>query len=384
MKTIDKNVVYIGWVSFFTDMSSNMVTTLLPVFVVYVLNEGVDKLGIIIAIATFISYAFRILFGYLSDKYQIVKPFLIAGYLLSTVSKPLLGFSHSFISVALLQGVERMGKAIRSASKDSLISSYVLNNEHGRTFGFHKMLDIAGELCGAFLIFVIFLFIAQDENSIRFIFKLTVIPGLIAVAIVIFLVKDAPKKMKKDKKVINREDYRLFPVLFIYFGFLFFIMSDQFFILKARDEGFSLSIIPLLVMMLTAVQTFMSYYGGVLSDKIGVIRVMLLSFVFGIFSISLLNINLWLAFAFLGLFTVFSLNAIRAYISEYAKSKGFVFGVFYGGVAVFSALGAIVIGYIWKNYGFENAVLISEAGMGVMFLTLLVWNIFEKSRYSRA
>ncbi|WP_418641328.1 MFS transporter [Sulfurimonas sp. ST-27] len=384
MKSIDKNVVYIGWVSFFTDMSSNMVTTLLPVFVVYVLNEGVDKLGIIIAIATFISYAFRILFGYLSDKYQIVKPFLVAGYLLSTVSKPLLGFSHSFISVALLQGVERMGKAIRSASKDSLISSYVKNNAHGRTFGFHKMLDIAGELSGAFLIFVIFMFIAQDEKSIRFIFELTIIPGLIAVAIVVFLVKDAPKKIKKDKQVINKEDYKLLPVLFIYFGFLFFIMSDQFFILKARNEGFSLATIPLLVMMLTAVQTLMSYYGGVLSDKIGVIRVLLLSFIFGIVSISMLNINLWLAFAFLGLFTVFSLNATRAYISEYANSKGFVYGIFYGGIAVFSALGAIVIGYIWKNYGFENAVIVSEGGMGVMFLTLLVWNIFEKSRYSRA
>ncbi|WP_297442005.1 MFS transporter [Sulfurimonas sp.] len=372
MKNIDKNIFYIGLVSFFTDMSSNMVKTLLPVFVVYVLSEGVDKLGIIIAIATFVSYAFRILFGYLSDKYQIVKPFLIVGYLLSTISKPLLGFSHSFISVALLQGVERMGKAIRSASKDSLISSYVLNNEHGRTFGFHKMLDIAGELSGAFLIFVLFLFIAQDEKSIRLIFELTIIPGLIAVAIVIFLVKDAPKKLKKEKNVINKEDYQLFPILFIYFGFLFFIMSDQFFILKARSEGFSLATIPLLVMMLTAVQTLMSYYGGVLSDKIGVIRVMLLAFIFGIISISMLNVNIWLAFTFLGLFTVLSLNAIRAYISQYSKSKGFVFGVFYGGVAVFSALGAIVVGYIWKNYGFESSVLFSEIGMSFMLVILLL------------
>jgi MFS family permease len=162
-------------------------------------------------------------------------------------------------------------------------------------------------------------------------------------------------------------------------------MSDQFFILKARNEGFSLATIPLLVMMLTAVQTIMSYYGGVLSDKIGVIRVLLLSFIFGIVSISMLNINLWLAFAFLGLFTVFSLNAVRAYISEYAKSKGFVFGVFYGGVAVFSALGAIVIGYIWKHYGFENAVLVSESGMGIMLLVLFFWwNISEKSRNTGA
>ena len=373
MKNIDKNVVYLGWVSYFTDMSSSMVTTLLPVFVVYVLHEGVDKLGIIIAIATFISYAFRVLFGYLSDKYQIVKPFVVTGYFISAVSKPLLAFSHTYASVALLRGVERMGKAIRSASKDSLISSYVKNKQDGRTFGFHKTMDIAGELSGAFIVFLIFMYIAKDEHSIRVIFELTLIPGLIATFIVLFFVKDAPKKPKINEKVLNKEDYKLLPVLFIYFGFLFFIMSDQFFILKARDEGFSLAVIPLFVMMLTAVQTLVSYYGGILSDKIGVIRVMMLAFIFGIVSISMLNINLWFAFAFLGLFTVLSLNAIRAYISAYANSKGFVFGVFYGGVAVFSALGAVVIGYIWKNYNFETALLVSETGMSIMFLALLLW-----------
>ena len=385
MKNIDKNVIYLGWVSFFTDMSSSMITTLLPVFVVYVLHEGVDKLGIIIAIATFISYAFRILFGYLSDKYQIVKPFVVAGYFVSAISKPLLAFSHSYVSVVLLRGVERMGKAIRSASKDSLISSYVKDQKHGKTFGFHKMMDIAGELSGAFIIFLIFMFIAKGEHSIRTIFELTLIPGLIATFIVLFYVKDAPKKINKKQTVINKQDYKLFSVLFIYFGFVFFIMSDQFFILKAKNEGYTLTVIPLFVMMLTAVQTLVSYYGGILSDKIGVVRVMLLAFIFGILSISMMNINLWLAFACLGLFTVLGLNAIRAYISGYAKSKGFVFGVFYGGVAVFSALGALVIGYLWKNYGFENALLFSEIGMGVMFIALLLYGtIFEKAGETRS
>ena len=385
MKNIDKNVVYLGWVSFFTDMSSSMVTTLLPVFVVYVLHEGVDKLGIIIAIATFISYAFRVLFGYLSDKYQIVKPFVVTGYFISAISKPLLAFSHTYMSVVLLRGVERMGKAIRSASKDSLISSYVKNKEDGKTFGFHKTMDIAGELSGAFIVFLIFMYIAKDEHSIRVIFELTFIPGLIATFIVLFFVKDAPKKQKKSENFLNKEDYKLLPVLFIYFGFIFFIMSDQFFILKAKNEGFSLAVIPLFVMMLTAVQTLVSYYGGILSDKIGVLRVMLLAFIFGIVSLFMLNVNLWFAFAFLGLFTVLSLNAIRAYISAYANSKGFVFGVFYGGVAVFSALGAVVIGYIWKNYNFEIALFVSETGMAIMLLLLLLWwAISEKPGDTRA
>ncbi len=353
-------------------MSSNMITTLLPVFVVYVLHEGVDKLGIIIAVSTFISYAFRILFGYLSDKYQIVKPFMVSGYLLSAISKPLLAFSTSFVSVALLRGVERMGKAIRSASKDVLISHYVQNKEHGRTFGFHKMMDIAGELSGAFLIFLIFLYIPKDEHSIRMIFELTVIPGFISVFIVMFFVQDVPKQEKKVKNVLNKKDYGLFVVLGIYFFFLFFIMSDQFFILKAKTEGYTLSIIPLFVMLLTAIQSVTSYYSGYLSDKMGVIRTLQLAFVFGILSVSMMEVNLWAAFTLLGLFTIFSLNAVRSYISEYAISKGFVYGIFYGGVAVFSALGALCIGYIWRYYGFESAMLFSEAGMSLMFLILLL------------
>ena len=372
MNNINKNVISLGWVSFFTDMSSNMITTLLPVFVVYVLHEGVDKLGIIVAVSTFISYAFRILFGYLSDKYQIVKPFMVSGYLLSAISKPLLAFSTSFVSVALLRGVERMGKAIRSASKDVLISHYVQNKEHGRTFGFHKMMDIAGELSGAFLIFLIFLYIPKDEHSIRMIFELTVIPGIIAVFIAIFFVQDVPKQEKKVKNVLNKKDYGLFVILGIYFFFLFFIMSDQFFILKAKTEGYTLSIIPLFVMLLTAIQSVTSYYSGYLSDKMGVIRTLQLAFVFGILSVSMMEINLWAAFTLLGLFTIFSLNAVRSYISEYAISKGFVYGVFYGGVAVFSALGALSIGYIWRYYGFESAMLFSEAGMSFMFLILLL------------
>ena len=90
MNNINKNIIALGWVSFFTDMASSIITTLLSIFVVYVLHEGVDKLGVIIAIATFVSYIFRIVFGYLSDKYKIVKPFVVTGYFISAITKPLL------------------------------------------------------------------------------------------------------------------------------------------------------------------------------------------------------------------------------------------------------------------------------------------------------
>ena len=372
MKNINKNIIALGWVSFFTDMASSMITTLLPIFVVYVLHEGVDKLGVIIAISTFISYIFRIVFGYLSDKYKIVKPFVVTGYAISAITKPLLAFGSSYLSVALLRGTERMGKAIRSASKDSLISSYAKDKSHGKTFGFHKMMDIAGELSGALIIFVVFLYFAQDENTIKTIFEFTIIPGILATLIMIFYVKDAPKKIKNNVNVVNKEDYKLLPLLFIYFGFLFFIMSEQFFIVYAKEDGFSLSTIPLLIILFTFIQTILSYYAGVVTDNIGSYKIIIISFIFGILSILSLKLSIYLSFIFLALFTVMSLNAIRSYISINAKSKGYIFGIFYGGVAIFSSLGALSIGYIWKNYSINTVLEFSVIGMVAMLIILIL------------
>jgi len=372
MKSINKNVIALGWVSFFTDMASSMITTLLPIFVVYVLHEGVDKLGVIIAISTFVSYVFRIVFGYLSDRYKIVKPFVVTGYFISAITKPLLAFSHTYMSVALLRGTERMGKAVRSASKDSLISSYAKEKSHGKTFGFHKMMDIAGELSGALIIFIVFLYFSKDENSIRTIFEFTLIPGLIATFIMIFFVKDAPKKIKKSANVVNKDDYKLFPLLFIYFGFIFFIVSEQFFIIYAKENGFTLATIPLLIMLFTFVQTAVSYYGGVLTDKIGSYKILIISFIFGILSILTLKLSIWLSIGFLAFFTILSLNSIRSYISLNAQSKGFVFGIFYGGVAICSSLGALTIGYLWQNYGVDSVLKFSLVGMILITILMLL------------
>ncbi|MDO8455103.1 MAG: MFS transporter, partial [Sulfurimonas sp.] len=93
---MNKNIYYLGFVSLFTDLASAMITPILPIYIVYVLHDSIDKLGLVVAMATFVSYFFRILFGYLSDKYQITKPFILVGYLLSAITKPLFAFSSSF------------------------------------------------------------------------------------------------------------------------------------------------------------------------------------------------------------------------------------------------------------------------------------------------
>jgi len=372
MKHIDSNVIAMGWVSFFTDMASSMVTTLLPIFVVYVLDESVEKLGVVIATATFVSYALRILFGYLSEKYQIVKPFVVTGYVISAFTKPLLSFSTSYTSVALLRSLERVGKAVRSASKDSLISSYSQKSRAGKSFGFHKMMDVSGEMLGSIIIVLFFFFSSVgSEELIRDIFAWTVLPGIMAVIIVLFFVKDTPKNIKKTSYVMVKEDYKLFWILGSYFFFLLFFMSDQYFLLRAKDLGMGLTQIPLLAIVSTLTQALLSYYSGVLIDKVGSKAMLLSAYIFAMLSLlALYGSYIWVAFIFFGAFNVVSLNAMRVYISKNAYSQSFIYGLFYGGIAVFSALGALVVGFLWTRYGFESAVLFCFTG--TLFVTLLL------------
>jgi len=367
---VNKNIVALGFVSFFTDMASSMVTTILPLFIVYTLHQGVDKLGYVVAIATFVSYAFRILFGYLSDRLQIVKPFLVTGYFISAITKPLLSFSASWQSVAALRGVERVGKAVRSASKDSLISAYSQGSS-GKTFGFHKMMDIAGELLGSLIVFGLLFYLGESEPLFRNIFLFTLIPGLLSVAVLILFVKDAPYKVKQNDFDL-RDDYHLLPILFVYFGFIFFMFNDSFFLIEAKESGIATAYIPLLVVLLNLTQVLLSYAVGVQVDKIGATKILTFSFIFGLLSMASLYYGFVIvAYIFLGLFMVGSLNSLRAYISDHAHNKGTVYGILYAGVALFGALGALSTGLIWKFFDAPVAMQFSFAGMIVCVLAQL-------------
>jgi len=363
---LNKTIIALGFVSFFTDMASSMVTTILPLYIVYILNDGVDKLGYILAIATFISYGFRILFGYLSDKLQIVKPFVVAGYLVSAITKPLLYFSTTWQSVALLRGTERIGKAIRSATKDSLISAYS-NKKSGKSFGFHKMMDVAGEMSGAIIAFLALYYLGKNEEIFRDIFAWTLIPGILAVVIVIFFVKDAPFNQKQKTKFDFSKDYKLLWILGVFFGISFFMMNESFYIIKAKEAGYLITYIPLLVILLNLIQTLSSYFFGLKIDKFGSKNIIFISFLLGLVSLIFLYFDfIIIGFILLGLFSVSSLNGIRSYISNNAYNKATIYGVFYGGIAVSSSLGSITFGIIWQHFGENYAIIFSILGVSLM------------------
>ena len=375
---VHKNIVALGFVSFFTDMASSMVTTILPLYIVYVLNEGVDKLGFVVAIATFVSYGFRLVFGYLSDRWHIVKPFVVVGYLISAVTKPLLGFANSWESIATLRGAERMGKAVRSATKDTLISAYS-GKKSGKSFGFHKMMDAAGEMFGAIVVFLALYYFGRDAEVFKDIFLWTLIPGILSVLIVLFFVKDAPYQMRKKESFKLGDDRRVLPILMLFFLFTFFIFNDSFFIIKAKNSGIDMAYIPLFVVLLYFVQTLSSYFFGLMIDRFDSYKILIFSMVAGAVATLLLYFDSIIgSFIALGLFSVSSLNAIRSYISDNAQNRGTIYGIFYAGIALFGALGAMAFGVVWRDFGEDIAICLSLSGL-MLILALSIYFKYSKS-----
>ncbi len=366
MAAVDKNVVALGWVSFFTDLASAMITPLLPVYVVTVLHEGMDKLGVIVALATFVSYALRLVSGYLSDRYGIVKPLVVTGYTLSAFSKPLLAFAQHWQGVAALRATERLGKALRSAPKDAMIAAYG-GKRQGRTFGFHKTMDIAGELTGMFVVFVLLYRLGSSEAVIRDIFLWTLLPGLAGVAVLLLFVRDVPKRPEPTAAfTLNPADRAVLHGLLPYFVFLFFMFGDAFFTMQAKTAGIATATLPLLFMVSTGVQTLASYAVGIGVDRYGAPRLLGIGLVAGTAAQALLwpvhPAATWAAYALMGFFTVTTLNAARAHIAANAEHRASVYGVFYAAVALCGGLGATLAGWLWEYVSMPAALGTALAG----------------------
>ena len=384
MKTINKNVVMLGIVSYFTDFASAMITPILPIFIVTVLHEGMDKLGLIVAVATFNSYGLRVVSGYIADRFGLVKPLVVGGYILSALSKPLFGFAHDYIAVGILRSAERFGKGVRSAPKDVLISSYSQKESSGKTFGFHKTLDLAGELSGALFLFLMLYFFGQNETVMRNVFFATLIPGILGVFVVLFFVKDIQKNPQRVADLslkLTPNDKQTISQLLFYFLFSMFALDSAFFAMEAKSIGIATLIIPLLFIISTTTQGLTSYYFGILSDKIGVKKVMGFAYMSGVLSQFFLYLQTplftWIAYGFLGLFTVISLNANRSLIAKNADNKGLVFGIFYACVALFGAVGAYIFGVIWQEYGMDLSLALSL--IFTMCITLVFFIIGKKN-----
>jgi MFS family permease len=395
-----KNVLALGLVSFFTDFSTEMVLGILPFFVVNNLGASRAILGTMEGSAELVSYASRMISGSLSDYFQKRKIFVLIGYGLSTVSKPFLAFSTSWIDVFVIRAADRVGKGIRTAPRDALISDSVSVTISGKAFGIHRTIDQTGAILGPVAAFAIL-----QVLNIQWVFLFSLVPGAIAVVILIFYVKEVlvertvtstsqpsssvPYKQKKKviASMLSNATYlvkanRQFLILIIISGiFALGAFNFSFVLLKSQDFGVAEDDVPLVYAVINVTHTLIGIPIGMLADKIGKEKVLTVGF--SIFVISLLLMVIlesnqylyaYLIAAMFGLYIGTIETVQRAIIPEYVSSdmRGTAFGLYYVVIGFGFFICNVIFGALWDTFSFDVAaiysmVLVLAAISGMLF-----------------
>lgn len=181
-----QNVIRLGYVSLFTDISTEMVLGLLPYFIVLDLHATAAVLGLIEGVAESVNDMFRVFSGVLTDRFGKRKPFVLIGYGLSTIAKPIFALTNSWTQVFAVRVVDRAGKGTRTSPRDALISDSISKSEAGKCFGLHRSFDQIGAVVGPLLAFAVFPFI-----GFRGVFWVSFVPALIALLILVIYVADS-------------------------------------------------------------------------------------------------------------------------------------------------------------------------------------------------
>ncbi len=188
MKKLPKGIFILGFVSFFTDLSSEMIYPLLPVFLSAVLGAGALALGLIEGIAESTAAFFKVLSGYWTDRTNRRKPFIIAGYGISGLARPLIAFATGWPFVLVMRFLDRMGKGIRTSPRDALVADITESGQRGGAFGLHRAMDHAGAVAGPLVAAALLGFTAL---SLRHVFFLAIIPSVLVMVIILFFVKES-------------------------------------------------------------------------------------------------------------------------------------------------------------------------------------------------
>jgi len=363
-------VFLMGLVSLFTDISSESIQSILPLFI-FEIGGSVLILGLISGITNAIANILKGITGWMSDKINKRKPFMVAGYSLSNLSKPLIGLSRSWEMVLGLKATDRVGKGLRTSSRDALISFYA--TKKGKAFGLHRAMDTLGAVLGSLLAFLL-LFYAWSYSQIIF---FSIIPGFIAIALLIPVKDVSPEELdkklgKKIRKETSEKIDKNFIKLIVILGVIEFASLDVvFLIIRAKDYIPSnlIYLIPVFYLILNVVYTIFSPINGSLSDKVGRkpmivigLSILLLSCVILAFPIevSLFSIVLIIVIYIMHGFYLASVDPIsRAYIADLAgeEKRGRAYGYYYFSVGFISMVEALVFGYIYSVFSYTWAFI---------------------------
>ena len=380
---IPRQVFILGMVSLFTDIASEMLYPVTPIFLTAVLGSSMAVVGIIEGIAEFIAGLLKGYFGKLSDNVGKRSIFIVIGYGLSAISKPLPGIFQNIPIVLFSRVADRTGKGIRTAPRDALLGSHS-NGNSGAVFGFHRGMDTLGAAIGPVAALVL---LHYFPDNFQLIFLLALIPSAVAVLFTM-LVKDKPIESKLRGKKNYSEFWKSAPksykkILFLITIFSLVNSSDVFLILKSRDVSDSSTLAIFGYIFYNLVYAAASYPLGGLSDKFGKRKV----YSFGLIIFSLVYFGfalapeiefIWILFAFYGIYAASTEGVSKAWVSDLIpnEQRGSAIGLLTMMTSFSIMFGSFITGILWDKYGSSVPFLVSA----VVSLTITFLIFLQKER----
>ncbi|MGB9694414.1 MAG: MFS transporter [Caldisericaceae bacterium] len=354
-KRINFNVVLLGLVSFFTDVSSEMITKVLPLFLESI-GAGGEFIGLIEGLAESTSSLFKIIAGYISDRFKNRKWLTFIGYAESTVTKIFLPFTTTPVGVLIIRVTERIGKGIRTAPRDALISSYTDETNRGLNFGLHRALDTLGAAVGPLLgIWVLNKF---GKTNFQSVFKFALIPAFIAIILMLFVKEQQFKEVIKESKksssfALGKRFYFFITVIAI---FTLGNSSDAFITMYSGNLGLAATTILALWALHSTVYGLLSTPLGALSDKIGRKRTIIAGYaVYGLaylgFAITKSVSSLWIFFCVYAVYYALTEGAQKAFVADLVtddESRGTAYGIYNFGVGIMAFPASFIAGVLYQ------------------------------------
>ncbi|OQY42739.1 MAG: hypothetical protein B6227_01035 [Fusobacteriia bacterium 4572_74] len=361
---ITRSVFILGLVSLFTDFSSQMIFPLIPLFLTTVLGAGAYVVGIVEGAAETTASLLQVISGYWSDKIKKRKPFVLFGYSLSAITKPLFAFANVWSFVLLVRIIERIGKGLRNAPRDAIVAESCDEGMRGKAYGFHRAMDGIGSVLGAILAFLL-LPVLGYKNIFLFAF----IPGAIAVFIILFIKETNTPTITKEKEISFKLSFKELPwdlKFFIVISSIFALghFGYAFLLLRAKDIGIADNTVILLYVIFYVVYTICVIPSGILSDKIGRKPVLMIGYlIFAITSFGLmfaLNIySILLLFIIYGIFYALIDGVQRAFVVDLAPKhlKATALGTYHTAIGLVALPGKFIAGLLWDKINPETTFL---------------------------
>lgn len=353
-KAVVSNIVLLGLVSLFVDMSTEMVYPLVPLFLTATLGASPGIVGVIEGIAESVASVLKVFSGYIGDVYRNKKHLAFIGYSASVVYKIFLLLAASWPGVLIARVIDRTGKGIRTAPRDALVAQSSDGKKLGGSFGLHKMLDMAGSSLGVVLAYV---FVATNCGFHRA-FLVSILPAVAGI-LIIFAVRE-DKSCGAPCRKLSLKGLRLNGKLRLYLAVLFIFClgnsSNTFLLLKARELGFSAAQVILLYLVFNVSASLLAIPSGRLSDRFGRGRILVPGYlIYGLVYLGFAFLSSKPAVVFLfvayGAYTAFVSGAERAFVAENAPAglKGTVLGIYGMLQGAGLLLSSVIAGFLWDR-----------------------------------